>query len=494
MNKTSRVLILALLVVIVALWGWSQCSRRPNALAQYKAKLRAKGEKLTWAEMGYPRPAETNTSLERLEAAVAQLPASAIEPGLVEHMPFTIPGRAQPAWAFAEPRLQPSPHDTNSVTWEEFDSDMQKAGNALAEIRAAVEAPARYYWPDPGSYYVNFPARPNGSFVQKRKAAQWLAADAINASRTGQSERAQADLHALTRLAQMHREELTLVAQMVRAAVAGLALSTTWEALQTNTWNEVTLAALQADWEQVDLVDAVSRGMAGERAFSEAAFTWRRGVSGRESLRPMQIAPGTKGLPQLKSVRDYFAAYVEQPLWRMNSETDELFYLRHQQHSLELLRKLDGTKPWPEIAVELQRHNQALAKLGSNPTDNIRYQISLMAIPNTSRAALVTVRHETFRRLTLTAIALERYRLRHGQPPSQLSALVPDFLSAVPNDLMSGEPLRYRRNADASFVLYSVGEDGRDDGGDASLSSNTNKPDLWSGKDVVWPAAAIRSP
>ena len=34
---------------------------------------------------------------------------------------------------------------------------------------------------------------------------------------------------------------------------------------------------------------------------------------------------------------------------------------------------------------------------------------------------------------------------------------------------MDGQPLRYRRNADGTFLLYSVGENGKDDGGDPSL-------------------------
>ena len=45
-----------------------------------------------------------------------------------------------------------------------------------------------------------------------------------------------------------------------------------------------------------------------------------------------------------------------------------------------------------------------------------------------------------------------------------LADLVPDYLSEVPQDPFSGKPLLYRRNA-KGYVLYSVGLDGRDDGG-----------------------------
>ena len=60
----------------------------------------------------------------------------------------------------------------------------------------------------------------------------------------------------------------------------------------------------------------------------------------------------------------------------------------------------------------------------------------------------------------------------------------------MPIDLMSAKPLRYRLNADGSFTLYSVGEDGRDDGADARHPTKTNWFGLWEGRDAVWPATA----
>jgi hypothetical protein len=71
---------------------------------------------------------------------------------------------------------------------------------------------------------------------------------------------------------------------------------------------------------------------------------------------------------------------------------------------------------------------------------------------------------------------------------------VPDFLAAPPRDLMDGQPLRYRLNSDGSFVLYSVGEDGQDEGGDPSTAVSDkdwqNEPP-WAGRDWVWPRAVV---
>ena len=75
--------------------------------------------------------------------------------------------------------------------------------------------------------------------------------------------------------------------------------------------------------------------------------------------------------------------------------------------------------------------------------------------------------------------------------PDALEALVPKFLTAVPLDPMGHQTLRYRKRSDSAFVLYSVGIDGKDDGGDPSSSGKPDELlDLWKGRDVVWPTAA----
>jgi hypothetical protein len=70
-----------------------------------------------------------------------------------------------------------------------------------------------------------------------------------------------------------------------------------------------------------------------------------------------------------------------------------------------------------------------------------------------------------------------------------LDELVPEFISAVPIDPMDIQPLRYKLNADGTFVLYSVGEDGKDDGGDPTPTDSKSPPDLWNARDAVWPVA-----
>ena len=80
---------------------------------------------------------------------------------------------------------------------------------------------------------------------------------------------------------------------------------------------------------------------------------------------------------------------------------------------------------------------------------------------------------------TRLAVALERFRLTRGAFPQTLAELVPDFLRAVPVEIVSGEPYRYRRTDDGSFVLHSVGPDLRDDGGVIEPKANASKQADW---------------
>ena len=69
------------------------------------------------------------------------------------------------------------------------------------------------------------------------------------------------------------------------------------------------------------------------------------------------------------------------------------------------------------------------------------------------------------------ALASQQYQRIHGEFPESIEQLVPKFLDSVPIDPMdaAGTPLRYRRESDGTAVVWSVGIDGIDDGGDVEL-------------------------
>lgn len=117
-----------------------------------------------------------------------------------------------------------------------------------------------------------------------------------------------------------------------------------------------------------------------------------------------------------------------------------------------------------------------------------------------SGIAFSVLNSEVTRLLALHAVALHRYREKYGEFPESMGMLVPEFLPKLPHDPLTGEPLFYRKGPDPDFTLYSVGFNGRDDGGDGSAPDWPGSYILqWiaapgcffpCGRDQVWPLRA----
>jgi hypothetical protein len=101
---------------------------------------------------------------------------------------------------------------------------------------------------------------------------------------------------------------------------------------------------------------------------------------------------------------------------------------------------------------------------------------------------------ETSRQVAIAAIAVMRFQLENGHYPADLDSLVPKFVGAIPLDPVDDQPLRYRVEKDGNYTLYSVGENGVDDGGNPAVPANVKGSILYwlnyAALDWVWPQPA----
>ncbi len=102
-------------------------------------------------------------------------------------------------------------------------------------------------------------------------------------------------------------------------------------------------------------------------------------------------------------------------------------------------------------------------------------------------------RSRALSRMAATALAIKLYRVDHDDRlPASLDVLVPDYLPFVPGDPFTLDgPIGYRPDAAIPF-LYSVYEDGIDDGGSMEPTGETASVyyrgiDRWSTKDLIVP-------
>jgi len=84
--------------------------------------------------------------------------------------------------------------------------------------------------------------------------------------------------------------------------------------------------------------------------------------------------------------------------------------------------------------------------------------------PALGRMGELDLRLRTRIDMSRIALAIERYRLVTGWVPERLEVLVPQYLDAAPLDPFDGQPIRYR-NTEPGYLLYSIMEDGQDNGG-----------------------------
>ncbi|MGH9428299.1 MAG: hypothetical protein ACRD2L_18600, partial [Terriglobia bacterium] len=178
------------------------------------------------------------------------------------------------------------------------------------------------------------------------------------------------------------------------------------------------------------------------------------------------------------------------PIWSIAWADQDALRSLDRWSSIIEAERIARTKSWLDAKPRFDEVDGQIALtsgslLDGNPPgiswyDRCRFVMSSEPFSITGLLVFKTMKIETQKNLVVTAIALKRFDLRHGEFPTALSDLVPDFLSEVPRDCIDDKPLRYRQAANRSFLLYSVGADGKDNGGDSSLSPDQkNYRNLW---------------
>jgi hypothetical protein len=87
-----------------------------------------------------------------------------------------------------------------------------------------------------------------------------------------------------------------------------------------------------------------------------------------------------------------------------------------------------------------------------------------LLLPAFTKVQQAADRTEQVHRNLELAFALAAYQRDEGRYPANLNALAPKYLAAIPDDLFSGKALIYRPSGNG-YLLYSVGVNGRDEGG-----------------------------
>lgn len=280
-----------------------------------------------------------------------------------------------------------------------------------------------------------------------RVLCRLLAVDAMVAAADARPSDAMADVGAIAGIARHTIMEPLLISQLNGYACLSIGHSTLEQVLRLCSPSEADCAALHRRLAQLDLGDAMSRAIQGERAFGLWAFGELR--SRPDTLGALaNYADGTWQSDGTPSVSPWVAGVIS-VVWSPVLCADERAYLRTMAALYELVR-LPTPADRRRRSTELTPPNYAV--------------LTKMLIPAFVKSA--DSRDEAMARLAVDrwALALHVYKLHAGRYPSSLDDVRRTVRWALPSDPMTGRDLAYKPLGNG-YLLYSLGLNGKDDGG-----------------------------
>jgi len=475
------------------------------ATEAYIAELKAKGEPLELSQVLPPPvpPEQNGANIVREAFALFAPEDEGFYTNLPPAMGMIAPGKAMIGWAEPDVRGYYNGYYTN--TWESVKAAAETNRPVTEMLRQVMDYQTIVFQPD----YSEWPAMPLDHLSPLRRCALELSIPTMCDLHEGDAASATTNLCAMLALVRGMQEERTFLSQHTRQFVASVAAEGTWELLQSTNVTDGELVLLQRSWEQVEYIKAAEKTFQVERACLESTIRKMR-ASGAEVNRVVGLYSFTNRSGSEASgnwLQDFKHAWRgtkrarAKILWRSSwSYSDELLALQADQIILETMRNIETNQVFNPADTNMLNQLQALGITNDpdawflKPYKRFFRQMFSEDVNVSSHTVAWTMAPEACRRVDITAIALKRFQLKHGRFPKTLSELTPEFLSKVPLDPVDGRPLRYRLDADGRFTLYSVGENGKDDGGDPTLGKGVKTTFFyWQNPDAldwVWPQPA----
>jgi hypothetical protein len=295
----------------------------------------------------------------------------------------------------------------------------------------------------------------------------------------GQSDRALDDVRLQLYLVDSQKDEPRLWPQWDRVYRFRRAMQPIWEGLARHAWTAAQCQELAARLARYDFLASAKLAFDAQRA--ETLWTidhiptggsWDQAFGSFRDQPPLgceYLGETLVGTIHRLQPRGWFA--------REKRNYSELFD-RYLRAGFDPVRKRVAPAQLNAAFAEADQLDRASQPQGRYPgvylraTWNHQWAVATMLDPGVFRAVRGFCIAQASADLASLACALESHRLDHGEFPETLAALVPRFLTALPKDAITGEPYRYRRSDDGAFVLYSVGWNETDEGGNLALKKD----------------------
>ena len=356
---------------------------------------------------------------------------------------------------------------------------LTKLDPILAEFEAASDRPHNRY---PYHYEDGFSTLLMPLNAMK-SATRSVALRSAARLAQGQTAEAASDVVLAFRLGDSLREDPYLISQLVRYSCDAIALHALWEGLINHRWSDAQLARFQDVLTRRDYAPGLVRAIECERNI--ACYELERILADRFArLQQLEALGGNSSPSELEQILSAISFLMPDGWFRQNQA----------QLMLEYQTLIDSAR----TAMKPNNRSQALKEAQALEGVADRFLIEASAhttpgnflvrrlLPSLSKSPSRAPRAITVARMGAVACALERHHLAHGRYPESLLDLGPTTLKSLPDDWMSGQPFHYRRTEDGRFELWSVGSDGKDDGG-VYRTRNPKNNSVSEERDWPWP-------
>jgi hypothetical protein len=466
------IFIAVILSLIVAGFQESGSSKKSRAaVEQTKQMLHAQGFKTDLSEFDFTTPPDVRTREAALKAAHFGLNSRVLMTGHPNLLEAVGSNSAIVVWRqdSVKEGYRSVPDDV--LTWQEFDPIVNDNPAFDAACDAILAGPIRF----------NLDARGGNRMLLPHLAAM-KSLEQIFDSRTvvdvhdGNLDAAWTNLLAATRLVTAWEPEPLEISHLVQFVNTELAFNATWQALQTNGWPDEKLARLQQEWQSVNFFTNLPETAAFMRASDLASCQENR----QEFAHPLPFSEFAR--------ESWFPPLVLEELsdhWQARTyniyDDENALLLFYRDRELELCDAVQAPT-WQAMCLLPGVTNppaffspNRFSRFGNMLVmSSMHSQFPLEGSTLIARAGTA----EAHRRVLIAAIALERYHEKYGGWPATLDKLAPEFLESPTVDFIDGQPLRYRLTDDGHFLLYSIGLDGVDNGGEILTRQRPSPEDL----------------
>ncbi len=370
------------------------------------------------------------------------------------------------------------------ITWDEFHGFLELGSKEMATVEQTARLPLAI---------IGTPEKmlEFGAGKGVLSTMEWLRGQFILHRHEQDRQKCLADLVTAEAISKAAGGAWTNLGQSMALGGESSSIFSAWMALQMKGWNDSELAEMQRLFQNPQSAPNLQAYLQMERARECHQFEMVRTFADTRFFvlyqpDPADFEPDSTTFITGPSVPKRLRVWAKGMVWKLAfSEQDELRSLQQWAPVLQETQKLLTGRNWSAARLDFPYFS-----LSEAPSRSLRFGVGQyfeQGFADVAGNLKLWVKIETERELLNADLALCRYQLQHGEYPARLEALVPEFLSALPHDWMNGQALQYRRKGDGDFLLYSVGIDGIDDGGNALPSDPKKWPRIFEGRDMVWP-------